>query len=51
MNSTLVSPVIGQRDINCDGLYSTESDYTSSTLIGNFTQYFAEIIRLYNWEL
>ncbi len=25
-----------------DGLYSTESDYTSSTLIGNYTQYFAE---------
>lgn len=24
-----------------DGLYSTESDYTSSTLIGNYTQYFA----------
>ncbi len=25
-----------------DGLYSTESDYTSATLIGNYTQYFAE---------
>ncbi len=25
-----------------DGLYSTESDYTSSTLIGNYTQNFAE---------
>ncbi len=28
--------------LSLDGLYSTESDYTSSTLIGNYTQYFAE---------
>ncbi len=28
--------------LTLDGLYSTESDYTSSTLIGNYTQYFAE---------
>ncbi len=28
--------------LSIDGLYSTESDYTSSTLIGNYTQNFAE---------
>jgi Protein of unknown function (DUF3570) len=34
--------LIGKGILTADGLYSTESDYTSSTLIGNFTQYFAE---------
>lgn len=34
--------LIGNGLFTFDGLYSTESDYTSSTLIGNFTQYFAE---------
>jgi len=34
--------LIGNGILALDGLYSTESDYTSSTLIGNFTQYFAE---------
>jgi hypothetical protein len=33
---------LGSGILTFDGLYSTESDYTSSTLIGNFTQYFAE---------
>ena len=33
---------IGNGILTFDGLYSTESDYTSSTIIGNFTQYFAE---------
>lgn len=28
--------------LTLDGLYSTESDYTSATIIGNYTQYFAE---------
>ena len=28
--------------LTADGIYSTESDYTSSTIIGNYTQYFAE---------
>lgn len=32
----------GKGILSIDGLYSTESDYTSSTLIGNYTQYFAE---------
>jgi len=34
--------LLGSGLLTLDGLYSTESDYTSSTLIGNFTQYFAE---------
>lgn len=34
--------LFGKGLLSIDGLYSTESDYTSSTLIGNFTQYFAE---------
>jgi len=34
--------LIGNGILTADGIYSTESDYTSSTLIGNFTQYFAE---------
>ena len=34
--------LIGHGILTADGIYSTESDYTSSTLIGNFTQYFAE---------
>jgi hypothetical protein len=34
--------LLGSTIVSIDGLYSTESDYTSSTLIGNFTQYFAE---------
>jgi hypothetical protein len=34
--------LFGSGIMTLDGLYSTESDYTSSTLIGNFTQYFAE---------
>jgi hypothetical protein len=34
--------LIGSGILTLDGLYSTESDYTSSTFIGNFTQYFAE---------
>ena len=33
---------LGSGILTGDGIYSTESDYTSSTLIGNFTQYFAE---------
>ena len=37
-----LAQVIGSSLLSFDGLYSTESDYTSSTLIGNFTQYFAE---------
>ena len=32
----------GKGILAADGIYSTESDYTSSTIIGNFTQYFAE---------
>ena len=36
------SHLLGSGILTLDGLYSTESDYTSSTLIGNFTQYFAE---------
>jgi Protein of unknown function (DUF3570) len=34
--------LFGSGILTADGIYSTESDYTSSTLIGNFTQYFAE---------
>jgi hypothetical protein len=34
--------LIGSGLFSIDGLYSKESDYTSSTLIGNYTQYFAE---------
>ena len=34
--------LLGSGILTADGIYSTESDYTSSTLIGNFTQYFAE---------
>lgn len=34
--------VIGGSLFSFDGLYSKESDYTSSTLIGNYTQYLAE---------
>ncbi len=34
--------LLGSGILTGDALYSTESDYTSSTLIGNFTQYFAE---------
>jgi hypothetical protein len=34
--------VLGSSIFSADGIYSTESDYTSSTLIGNFVQYFAE---------
>lgn len=34
--------LFGKGLLSVDGLYSTESDYTSSTLIGNYTQYFAE---------
>ncbi len=34
--------LIGGGILTGDAIYSTESDYTSSTLIGNFTQYFAE---------
>jgi len=34
--------ILGKVIITADALYSTESDYTSSTLIGNYTQYFAE---------
>lgn len=34
--------LIGNGIFSADGLYSTESDYTSSTFIGNYTQYFAE---------
>jgi hypothetical protein len=34
--------LLGKGILTGDALYSTESDYTSSTLIGNFTQYFAE---------
>lgn len=34
--------LIGNGIFTADGIYSTESDYTSSTLIGNYTQYFAE---------
>ncbi len=37
-----VAQLLGSGILTADGLYSTESDYTSSTLIGNFTQYFAE---------
>ncbi len=37
-----VTHVFGKTILSADGLYSTESDYTSSTLIGNLTQYFAE---------
>ena len=37
-----VTHVFGKTIVSADGLYSTESDYTSSTLIGNLTQYFAE---------
>jgi hypothetical protein len=33
---------LGSGIFTFDGLYSTESDYTSSTLIGNYTQFFAE---------
>ena len=34
--------LFGKGLLSVDGLYSTESDYTSSTVIGNFTQYFAD---------
>ena len=34
--------LIGGGILTADGIYSTESDYTSSTLIGNFTQFLAE---------
>ncbi len=34
--------LFGSGLLTFDGLYSTESDYISSTLIGNFTQYFSE---------
>ena len=34
--------LLGSGILSFDGLYSTESDYTSSTLIGNYTQFFAE---------
>jgi hypothetical protein len=34
--------LFGSGILTADGIYSTESDYTSATLIGNFTQYFAE---------
>ncbi len=34
--------LLGKGILTVDGIYSTESDYTSSTLIGNFTQYLAE---------
>ena len=34
--------LIGSGILTADVIYSTESDYTSATLIGNFTQYFAE---------
>ncbi len=34
--------LFGSGLLTADGLYSTESDYTSSTLVGNYTQYFAE---------
>jgi hypothetical protein len=34
--------IFGSGIFTADGIYSTESDYTSSTLIGNYTQYFAE---------
>jgi len=37
-----IAQLIGGSIITFDGLYSTESDYTSATIIGNFTQYFAE---------
>jgi Protein of unknown function (DUF3570) len=37
-----LAQLIGGGILTADGIYSTESDYTSSTLIGNFTQYFAE---------
>lgn len=34
--------LLGSGILTLDGLYSTESDYSSATLIGNYTQYFAE---------
>lgn len=34
--------LFGSSILTTDALYSTESDYSSATLIGNFTQYFAE---------
>jgi hypothetical protein len=34
--------LFGSGILSADVIYSTESDYTSSTLIGNFTQFFAE---------
>jgi Protein of unknown function (DUF3570) len=34
--------LFGNGLFTADGIYSTESDYTSSTLIGNYTQYLAE---------
>ena len=37
-----LAQLLGSGLLTLDGLYSTESDYTSSTIIGNFTQYFAE---------
>ncbi len=37
-----LTQLVGSGILTFDGIFSTESDYTSSTLIGNFTQYFAE---------
>ena len=37
-----IAHMFGKGILTADAIYSTESDYTSSTLIGNFTQYFAE---------
>ena len=37
-----VTHLFGKTMLSADGIYSTESDYTSSTLIGNLTQYFAD---------
>ena len=34
--------LFGSGILTADGIYSTESDYTSATAIANFTQYFAE---------
>jgi len=34
--------LIGSGILSFDGLYSTEHDYTSSTIIGNFKNYFAQ---------
>ena len=37
-----ITHLFGKTILSADALYSTESDYTSSTLIGNLTQYLAE---------